>query len=169
MAKKAKKPAAKTEKYRPIPGSAVADNAVDGPRVMHVHPEVAKELESQSDVEEMSEAEVEAMANRQEVKKEQAKARIEAEVDSQSWSVADPIIPDELKGRVWIAVYRCPEGHKTKATNRQAESGVFCWRHREAGQNVKAEIMPQFLSRPVTDNPEAAKRDKAKRAAKGAQ
>lgn len=167
MAKKAKK-TTKKEKFIPIPGSAVSDEPVKkfppkfhSPTVVENDPPAVE-----SDGEEMSEAEVEAMERRSVAKKQAAIAKVEADVDAQEWTLADPVISDDLKGRVWIAVFRCPEGHKTKATNRQASSGVYCWRCREAGLKVTAQIMEQFLQRPVMEDPDIAKR---KKAAKGAQ
>lgn len=164
MARKKAKKQEKKEKYVPIPGSAVADQ--QGTVKYEHKSDPSSFAPVESDNEEMSEAEVEAMERRSAQKKQAAIAKVEAEVDAQEWTLMDPVIPENLVGRVWVAVYRCPEGHKTKATNRQAESGVFCWKHRESGQKVKAEIMPQFLSRPITEDPDVAKR---KKAAKGAQ
>lgn len=169
MAKKAKAVKAKKDRYEAIPGSAVAEKVTwkkhQDPSVFTGETGVISQG-VESDNEEMSEAEVEAMEQRSTAKKEAAIARVEAEVDSQEWTLADPVIPENLVGRVWIAVFRCPEGHKTKATNRQADHGVWCWKCRGSGQKVKASIMPQFLTRPVSDDPDVAKR---KKAAKGAQ
>lgn len=117
------------------------------------------------DGEDMSEDSIAKMVGRAEERKEEEKARVEATVDSQDWNMMDPVIPEELKGRVWIAVYKCPDGHKTKATNRQATTGVMCWRHRDAGKQVKAVIMPQFLARPNNEDPDAEKRRKARKGA----
>lgn len=116
------------------------------------------------DVEEVSESEVAAMIERAEERKREEKEKIEAEVDDQAWSRSDPAIPEELEGRVWVAVYKCPHGHKTKATNRQAKTGVRCWDCGEKGQVVKAHVMPQFLQKP---EPPADDIEKRKAAAKG--
>lgn len=167
MAKTAKK-ATKKEKFISIPGSAVAgdkENPRDITAALNASTVAGQEAKD-NDNEEMSEAEAAGILERQEKRKADFKAKLENEVDSQEWTLTDPVIPPELEGKVWIAVYRCPEGHKTKATNRQADSGVWCWKHREVGHKVMASIMPQFLNRPVTEDPDIAKR---KKAAKGAQ
>lgn len=94
--------------------------------------------------EEMSDAEIEILIARRQEKKEQAARKVELSVDAQEWTKQDPVIPEELAGRVWIAVYRCPSGHKTKATNRQADSGIQC-----AECSQAATIVPQFLKKPI--------------------
>jgi hypothetical protein len=168
MAKKAKKPATKKEKFVPIVLNDVDEKALlllpKQGETVNVNLKPRPKVES--DNEELSETEAAAMLDRQEKRINDFKVKLETEVDSQEWTLADPVIPEDLKGRVWIAVYRCPEGHKTKATNRQADSGVWCYKHREAGQKIMATIVPQFLSRPNAEDPDVAKR---KRAAKGAQ
>lgn len=166
MAKKAKK-TEKKEKLIPLTlndrledrsGITVPSRAVLGiPK--------APEFET-PDNEDMTDAETTEIFDDQEKRKKDLQNKLEIEVDTQEWTLADPIIHEDLAGKVWVAVYRCPDGHKTKATNRQAKSGVWCWKHREAGQKVMATIMPQFLNRPDLGDPDVAKR---KKAAKGAQ
>lgn len=101
----------------------------------------------ESDSEDMPESEVEGMIQRKEEKKAEAKKAVERSVDTQEWTKADPVIPEEMEDRVWIAVYKCPQGHKTKATNRQAESGIRCYECKE-----KAAIVPLFLKKPVQED-----------------
>lgn len=117
------------------------------------------------DVEDVSEQEAEAMVERHVHKKEEVKAKLEESVDAQDWTQSDPVIPEDLIGRVWIAVFRCPEGHKTKATNRQAKSGVRCYICKGAGKEVKADIMAQFLVKPEPLDEDLEKRRKARKGA----
>lgn len=119
----------------------------------------------ETDGEDMNEQEVAAMEERAKQRKDEAKAKIEATVDTQHWSLVDPIIPEELTGRVWIAVYRCPDGHKTKATNRQADKGILCFKHGELGQKVIAQIVPMFLEKPIPPTDDIEKRKKARKGA----
>jgi hypothetical protein len=35
----------------------------------------------------------------------------------QKWGATDPVIPEDRKGSVWVALFKCPDGHKTKATS----------------------------------------------------
>lgn len=115
--------------------------------------------------EEMSDDEANAMFNRAEKRKEEATAKAFADVDQQDWTRNDPFIPVDLlkAGKVWVSVYKCPNGHKTKATNRQAEQGIFCWQCKETGKQVKATLC--FLGRPENDRTDEKdeKREKAKR------
>lgn len=117
------------------------------------------------DVEEVSEKEAEAMVERAIQKKEEVKAKLEESVDNQDWTMYDPVIPEDLKGRVWIAVFRCPDSHKTKATNRQADTGVWCWACGQAGKKSIATIMPQFLKQPAPPDDDLEKRKKARKGA----
>lgn len=117
--------------------------------------------------EEMSEDEVSDMISEKEQEQKSAKAKILSHIDSQEWTRQDPEIPEELRGSIWIAVYRCPKGHKTKATNRQAEDGVLCFECKAAGFKVIAAIVPQFIRAPRMEFDE--KMDKRKKAARGAQ
>lgn len=120
---------------------------------------------SDPDSEVLSEKEADSIVEEKIEEKEKAVLKLEAELDSQDWSTADPVIPEALKDVVWVAVYRCPEAHKTKATNRQAKSGVRCWKCKGLGKTVKAEIMPQFLEAPPSGDPDVEKRRKARRGA----
>lgn len=147
-------------------GKSKKEKVTDMPHVVDEnpsHPVDVDSVESESEI--VSEKEAEAMIERHVQKKEAVKAKLEESVDSQDWTMSDPEIPADLVGRVWIAVYRCPTGHKTKATNRQAESGVVCWRCREAGKKVKAVIMDQFLIKPEAPNEDLEKRKKARKGA----
>lgn len=103
----------------------------------------------QDDVEDVPDSEADAMIERAEEKKVAATKKVEKVVDTQEWTKMDPVIPEELEGRAWIAVYKCPHGHKTKATNRQADKGIQCFDCKSAGQTVSADIMEQFLTKPV--------------------
>lgn len=98
--------------------------------------------------EDMSDFEADAMISRAEEKKQAETDKVEKSVDVQEWTKQDPIIPEELEGRVWVAVYRCPDNHKTKATNRQADKGVLCYECKGFGKQVTAVIVPQFLKKP---------------------
>jgi hypothetical protein len=103
--------------------------------------------------EDMAETEVEGMIERKEQKEVEAVKKVELSVDSQEWSKNDPVIPDDLKGRVWVAVFKCPVGHKTKATNRQDNSGIKCF---ECGK--PSQIMSQFTEKPKKDSTKAVNR-----------
>lgn len=120
---------------------------------------------TESDDENMSEEEASALIDAKVVEAAQEVERQGEELDRADWTMADPVIPEALKGRVWIAVFKCPKGHKTKATNRQAKSGIACWRCREEGKRIKAEMMPQFEARPDTTDPDLEKRRLAKKGA----
>jgi len=98
----------------------------------------------EKDDEDMSEDEVDNIIAKAEEKKVEAVKKVELSVDKQEWTKQDPVIPEELEERVWVAVYRCPNGHKTKATNRQKDSGVQCYECKET-----AVIVPQFLNKPT--------------------
>lgn len=126
-----------------------------------LHPETANEA-----TEEMSEAEADAIVEEAAAKEKARMKKLESEMDSQDWSLSDPVIPEALKADVWIAVFKCALGHKTKATNRQAKTGVRCWRCKEDGKTAKADIMLQFLVPPETGDPDI---DKRRRARKGNQ
>lgn len=126
--------------------------------------EMQAEPANELDAEDVPESEANAMVERAAKRREAEREKIEASVDNQDWSQSDPLIPEDLKGKVWIAVYKCPEGHKTKATNRQAKSGVRCAVCRGQGKTVKADVMPQFLEKPVEPDSDDIKR---KQAAKG--
>lgn len=117
----------------------------------------------ETDDEVMSESDADAMFNRQEEKKEQKTQAAMTSVDQQSWDrKRDPHIPPELEGRVWIAVYKCPEGHKTKATNRQRETGIRCEECLLHGKEVKADIMPGLFDAPPTKPVDDSKRVNAR-------
>lgn len=115
------------------------------------------------DVEDVPESEADAMIERAAKRREEEKQKVEAEVDKQEWSASDPLIPEDLKSKVWIAVYKCPEGHKTKATNRQAKTGIHCGACRIQGKTVKADVMPQFLEKPIPPDDDNEKRKQAAR------
>lgn len=117
------------------------------------------------DVEIVTDKEAEAMVERAEKRKEEVKAKAELAVDSQDWTISDPVIPAELKGRVWVAVFRCAQGHKTKATNRQADTGVWCFGCRQLGKREIATIMAQFLTKPEPPEDDLEKRRKARKGA----
>lgn len=119
-----------------------------------------------NDDENISEAEANAMVDESIAQEKAELKKLENEIDSQDWTLADPVIPDALKDEVWVAVYKCVLGHKTKATNRQAKGGVRCWRCKEEGKTVKAEIMMQFLVPPESGDPDV---DKRRRARKGSE
>lgn len=108
----------------------------------------AVEQTEESGNEEMSEAEVNKMFEAKEaapVKK--ANGSTDVPVDPRFFDANDP--ERDLKDRkTWVAVFECPKTHKTKATNHQANSGVYCWKCREEGVLVKATIMEQFLTPP---------------------
>lgn len=126
--------------------------------------ETVNPLPGSESPEEMSEDEVSDMISEKEQDKKAEKAKILSHVDSQDWTRMDPVIPEELRTSIWVAVYKCPKGHKTKATNRQATDGVFCFECKEAGFKVVASIMPQFIRAPESDFDEKMeKRKKAKR------
>jgi len=60
------------------------------------------------------------------------------------FSKMDPKIPEGRE--VYVAVYSCTQGHKTKATNLQAEEGVQCYECSMSGKKEIAKIMPQFIT-----------------------
>jgi hypothetical protein len=95
---------------------------------------------------EIPESEADAMFERVEVKKTEERKKVEDKVDAQDWTRMDPDIPEALMGRVWVAVYRCEAGHKTKATNRQKDTGIWCHECKQ-----KAEIMPKLFDNPPED------------------
>lgn len=113
--------------------------------------------------EDVSESEANAMVERVVEKQTKQEAKEIEAVDRQDWTRNDPVIPEGLKGKVWIAVFRCPKGHKTKATNRQAEAGVLCYPCKVEGKQVKAEVMDQFVKKPAPADETTEKRKKAKR------
>lgn len=117
----------------------------------------------QKETEEMSEDEADAMIEEKVAEEKAVLKKLEDEMDGQYWSMADPVIPEALKGEVWVAVYKDALGHKTKATNRQAKSGVLCWTCKEAGKVSKADIMIQFLEPPDLGDPDVEKRRKARK------
>ncbi len=134
----------------------------------HVEEREERPQAEETDGEEMSESEANAMFERAEERKEAAEREAMDEVDGQDWTRNDPVIPEELlKARkVWVAVFKCPKGHKTKATNRQADSGVYCYECKEKGEKVRADIMDQFVERPEAEENKDVKR-KAQRRASG--
>lgn len=101
-----------------------------------------------ADTEVMGENEVDSMFEKAVERKEEVKRKAEDAVDSQEWTRQDPDIPEALKGRVWIAVFKCEKGHKTKATNRQADTGIYCWQCRVEGVKSRADMMPIFRGAP---------------------
>lgn len=129
--------------------------------VQEEHLEEDLEQTEGGDLVDMSEKEAERIVQRASDRKDEAKAKVEATVDSQDWTASDPVIPEELAGKVWVAVYRCPDAHKTKATNRQKDTGVLCWKCKAAGVKVKATIMPQFLEKPESMDPDLERRKKS--------
>lgn len=134
-----------------------------GPQGDKVEFLIPNEPEPETDSEEVSEAEANAMVERAQEKKRAEQSKIESQLDDQDWSRSDPIIPEELQNRVWVAVYRCPSGHKTKATNRQARTGIPCWDCKQGpdGRVVKASMMPQFMQKPEPPTDDVEKRKKA--------
>lgn len=122
-------------------------------------------LVPEPDVVDLPEADADAIIDEAAAEEAKKQKKMESELDGQYWSRNDPEIPEALKDQVWVAVYRCSEGHKTKATNRQAKSGVRCWKCKESGLTVKAEVMPQFLDKPESLDPDTEKRHKARKGA----
>ena len=98
-----------------------------------------KPLFPETESEEIPAAELDRMIDKAEAKKVAEVKKVELTVDAQDWTNADPVIPEALAIKVWVAVFACPVKHKTKATNRQEAAGVKCW---VCGE--KAEMMPQF-------------------------
>jgi len=109
---------------------------------------VVPEIEVDDEEEVIPESEVNAIFEKVETKKTEERKVVERGVDSQEWTRQDPEIPEALRGRVWVAVFKCSKGHKTKATNRQEESGILCFECRQIGVENKADMLAAFSDKP---------------------
>lgn len=69
-----------------------------------------------------------------------------AVVSVHEWTRLDPVITNgQRKARtIWVAVFKCQDGHKTKATNRQGDEGITCY-----GCGKHASMMEQFKFPPA--------------------
>ena len=85
---------------------------------------------------------------------EVVKETMEQKLPRGVWTRLDPEIPKGMKGKMWVAVFKCSSGHKTKATNLQADQGIDC---NECGAD--AEIIEAFRKPPVDQSRKIVKED----------